>query len=67
VPRTRASTLRAELTPTARNKPCLDFFRRSGLRAADENVFTWDASQPYERPRCVTVFDHAGVPTALDP
>jgi FkbH-like protein len=62
-----ASTLRAELKPTARNKPCLDFFRRSGLRAADEHVFTWDASQPYERPRCVTVVDHAGVPTALDP
>ena len=66
----RASTLRAEFRPTARNNPCLDFFRRSGLRAAAaaaENVFIWNASQPYERPRSVTVLDQTGVATALDP
>ncbi len=65
--RRRASTLRAEFRPTARNKPCLDFFQRSGLRTAAENMFIWDASQPYQCPRWVTVLDHAGAATALDP
>jgi FkbH-like protein len=62
-----ASTLRAEFRPTVRNKPCLDFFRRSGLRATGENVFIWDTSQSYERPPSVAVLDHTGVPAALDP
>jgi len=62
----RASTLRVEVIPTARNKPCADFFERSGLGRVADNVFAWDASQPYRCPAWVTVTDHAGVVTESD-
>jgi len=57
----RASTLRVEVMPTARNKPCVDFFRRSGLRPVADNVFEWDTSRPYRCPPWVTVTNDAGV------
>jgi FkbH-like protein len=57
----RASTLQVEVTPTARNAPCLDFFRRSGLRPAGDNVFVWDVAQTYRCPPWVTVKHEAGV------
>ena len=62
----RASTLRVEVTPTSRNKPCVDFFQRSGLRAAGDHVFVWDVAQPYPCPGWVTVTDEAGVVTTAD-
>jgi FkbH-like protein len=63
----RASTLRVEITPTARNKPCTDFFERSGLRRLGDNVFVWDLAEPYRCPPWVTVTDEAGVATTADP
>jgi len=62
-----ASTLVAELVPTARNTPCLEFFVRSGMRAASEHVFEWDLSQPYDCPASVAVVDHARVVTSIEP
>jgi len=50
-----AATLRADLAPTARNAPCLDFFRRSGLTVAGAYTFTWDTAAAYPRPASVTV------------
>jgi len=61
-----ATELVAEFKPTARNSPCLDFLRRSGLRAAGDTLFTWDTAQPFERPRWITLRDHAGAVTAGD-
>jgi FkbH-like protein len=58
-----ASTLRVEVTPTARNKPCVDFFHRSGLRPVADNVFVWDASQPYRCPPWVTVTGETARPS----
>jgi FkbH-like protein len=31
---------------TPKNKPCYDFFQKSGLTYRDENTFVWDAVQP---------------------
>ena len=63
----QASTLVAELVPTARNTPCLDFFSRSGMHRTAGNVFEWDLSRPYECPDAVAVADHARVVTSIDP
>jgi FkbH-like protein len=37
----------ADLIPTKKNGPCLDFFQRSGFRRDGETRFTWDARQEY--------------------
>ena len=63
----RASTLAAELLPTPRNKPCLAFFARSGMRPVSDYGFEWDLSKPYPCPSGVSVADHAGVATSIDP
>lgn len=39
----------AEYRPTAKNKPTLDFFQRSGFAARDQ-TFTWAATDPYPVP-----------------
>jgi FkbH-like protein len=61
-----ASTLRVEIGTTARNKPCVEFFERSGLRRLDDTVYVWDAAQPYECPPWVTLTDQAGAATTID-
>ena len=63
----QAATLLAEHRPGPRNRPCLEFFRRSGLRPAAANRFIWDASAPYACPQWVTVVDRAAVLTTVDP
>jgi FkbH-like protein len=57
---TGADTLVADLNPTPRNGPCLEFFRRSGFRASGDTTFTWSTSDDYPRPRHVTLLDTAG-------
>jgi len=37
----------ANYRATPKNKPCYDFFARSGLTCRDGNMFVWDAAQPY--------------------
>jgi predicted enzyme involved in methoxymalonyl-ACP biosynthesis len=59
-----AVELVAEFRATERNAPCLEFFRRSHFRSADDCVFAWDVSVSYPRPRFVTLRDNAGVATA---
>jgi FkbH-like protein len=48
-----ATELVAEFRPTPRNRPCLEFFRRSGLRTDGELSFVWDLAEPYPRPAWV--------------
>lgn len=63
--RTRGvSSLFAEFVPTARNAPCLDFLQKSGWHRATAYEFRWDAAQPYEFPRWVTLEDRTSVPAA---
>jgi hypothetical protein len=43
--------LRANYLPTAKNKPCLNFWMSSGfVCGAEENRFTWRISQIYPPP-----------------
>jgi FkbH-like protein len=51
----KASSLTAQHLPTAKNKPCLAFFERSGLTAGDAGSFHWDLSLPYALPEAITL------------
>jgi len=59
-----AAELVAEFHPTERNAPCLEFLRRSGLRASGDNRFAWTTSESYPQPDFVTLHDRAGVAPA---
>jgi FkbH-like protein len=37
----------ANYRATPKNKPCYDFFARSGLTCRDGSMFVWDPAQPY--------------------
>lgn len=37
----------AVFAPTAKNQPCLDFFRRSGFRERAPHVFVWETAADY--------------------
>lgn len=50
-----ATTLRARFASTARNAPCLEFLRRSGLHEAGECEFTWNTGDAFGCPAFVTV------------
>jgi FkbH-like protein len=46
---------------TGKNKPCYDFFGKSGLGCRDGNIFVWDAAQPYPFPPAIhVVYDNGG-------
>jgi len=61
-----ATEIVAELRPTPRNGPCLDFLRRSELRGISDTVFVWDAADAYPRPRWCTLYDSPGMAAAVD-
>jgi FkbH-like protein len=42
---------------TEKNKPCLDFFRQSGLREIEDGTFAWDLAEPYPLPRHLQIQD----------
>jgi predicted enzyme involved in methoxymalonyl-ACP biosynthesis len=50
----------AHHVPTPKNKPCLDFWRRSGFDQADENLFVWDASKEYGCPKAISLVLEGG-------
>jgi FkbH-like protein len=51
-----AKVVGAQLIPTKKNKPCLDFWKeRSGFTAHEEHRFTWDTGQPYPCPETITL------------
>ncbi len=45
----------ARALPTKRNRPCLEFWRRSGFDEGEPNLFTWQASTPYPKPDSITI------------
>ena len=49
-------TIKAEYIPTPKNKPCLDFWKRSGFDM-DENgtSFTWDVEKDYDLPHQIEI------------
>jgi FkbH-like protein len=47
------TSVEARLLPTKKNRPCLDFWRRSGFALADPELFRWDAVAAYALPSCI--------------
>ncbi|HVE87154.1 MAG TPA: HAD-IIIC family phosphatase [Myxococcales bacterium] len=49
--RSGLKSVRAKLLPTAKNKPCADFWaQQSRFEKGGENEFSWDAGKPYPAP-----------------
>lgn len=46
-------SVKAFYRPTARNQPCLEFFRRSGFTEVSEHQFIWDATSAYPREQAI--------------
>jgi FkbH-like protein len=53
--RGRASRVIAKLLPTAKNTPCLNFWRESGFAVGDTHDFSWDPSRDYALPSTVAL------------
>lgn len=51
--------LYAEYVPTPKNKPCLEFFERSGFERAG-HTFTWKVGKDFVAPRHIEVEDMTG-------
>jgi FkbH-like protein len=49
-----AATVEVKHLPTPKNKPCLEFWKRSGFEAVD-GLFKWDASKPYALPAAIAL------------
>jgi FkbH-like protein len=49
------SKLEAPYAPTPKNKPCLSFFAGLGELTRTGDVFVWDASTPFPKPRSIDV------------
>jgi FkbH-like protein len=47
--------VQAAFEPTAKNKPCHDFWLTSGFEADDGRLFTWDAARAYPLPAPVAL------------
>jgi FkbH-like protein len=48
--------LYAKYIPTSKNRPCLDFWRKSGFVGdGRDSIFSWDLRQPFPHPGCVEI------------
>jgi hypothetical protein len=45
---------------TGKNKPCYDFFEKSGLACRDGNTFVWNAAQLYPLPSAIHLVHENG-------
>ena len=48
--RAKCDMVVAKLIPTAKNRPCLEFWQSSGFSENDQNVFQWTTDRPYPKP-----------------
>jgi FkbH-like protein len=57
--RTDVNTVCAKYVETDKNKPCLRFFERSGLRC-ENGTFVWDTTRPYPCPAAIGLLTDVG-------
>ena len=50
-----ARTVQARYIPTAKNKPCLSFWKASGFHSEADSVFTWNVDEPFALPDAITL------------
>ncbi len=51
--RRNAARVEANYLETKKNKPCLEFWQRSGFAAADDATFVWNTAQAYGCPEAI--------------
>jgi FkbH-like protein len=56
----QAKEVYAAYLETAKNKPCLNFFQKSGLKCQSSHVFVWDVSHPFPLPSVVRLSREPG-------
>ncbi len=61
--RAKCEAVVAELIPTAKNRPCLEFWRNSGFTESGQNVFQWTTDRPYPKPAFIAL-EGAAAPAA---
>ena len=60
--RKMAQTVRAEYVPTKKNKPCLDFWLKSGFEVgSDQRTFVWQAERQFPAPEFIKVVREDGL------
>jgi FkbH-like protein len=57
--RRAAEEIHAQLIPTARNTPCLDFFHRAGWRSVGTSHFVWPVSAAFPAPAWATIAERS--------
>ncbi len=55
-----ASEVLAVYRPTLKNRPCLEFWQRSGFSCEEDQVFRWSTAHPYPFPEQVSVQQEGG-------
>jgi FkbH-like protein len=53
--RAKCDTVAARLIPTAKNRPCLEFWKASGFSDDGQNVFQWKTDRDYPRPTFIAL------------
>ncbi|MBR0875129.1 HAD-IIIC family phosphatase [Bradyrhizobium tropiciagri] len=53
--RAGCDTVIARFIPTAKNRPCLEFWQNSGFSDSGDNVFVWKAASDYPKPAFITL------------
>jgi FkbH-like protein len=53
--RASCDTLVARLVPTAKNRPCLEFWQNSGFTENGQNVFQWTTDRSYPKPAFIAL------------
>ena len=61
-----ADKVQANFLPTERNRPCLDFWTKSGFAEIEENLFEWPGNQPYPYPSWIDVVAVSDTKVDLD-
>ena len=54
----------AKLLPTERNRPCAEFWQRSGFEEQESNCFCWELARPYPKPAFIKLIDSCDSETA---
>ncbi len=57
-----ATEVVAQYLPTDRNGPCLRALRGTGLTEPETHRFTWDCSEPYPLPSCISLIREPASP-----
>jgi FkbH-like protein len=65
--RAQCAAVVARFMPTAKNRPCLEFWKGSGFANAGQNVFIWKTADDYPKPKFIALEGDIGPVEQLTP